>query len=74
MWNGNAPVYDDPMLALMRANGHLVPCDNYALFTRAEIVPPAGSPQQEALLEEIATELSDALDQLGLSVANLVER
>lgn len=68
------PEQTDPMLDIMRANGHLVPSENYAQFAGATTVPPAGSSEQDALLEEIGEELSDALDHVGLSVAELVER
>jgi hypothetical protein len=65
---------EDPILSIMRENGHLVPSGRYALFNQTETVPPAGSAERDALLEEIGAELSDALDQLSLSVADLVER
>ena len=64
--------YGDPILAVMRANGHLVSPAEYA--SSLANIPPAGSGEQEALLEEIGIELSDALDTLGLSVADLVAR
>ena len=65
---------DDPITSIMRANGHLVPSENYAQFVSATSIPPARSSEQDALLEEIGEELSDALDRLGLSIADLVER
>ena len=42
---------DDPITSIMRANGHLVPSENYAQFVSATSVPPARSSEQDALLE-----------------------
>ena len=64
---------EDPMIAVMRANGHLV---DPAAFPppRATDLPPYGSEEWTRALEALGQEASDALDRMGTSVADLVER
>ena len=64
---------EDPMIALMRANGHLV--DPAAVPPpQATDLPPYGSEEWTRALEALGQEASDALDRMGTSVADLVER
>ena len=65
---------EDPMIAVMRAYGHLVDPRVYSQPSTLPNVPPYGSAEQAALLEEIGNEASDALEQMGISVADLVEQ
>jgi len=63
----------DPMIAVMRARGHLVELPEYHPPAGVEI-PPYGSPEFDQLLELLAAEASDALERSGLDITDLVER
>lgn len=66
---------EDPLIAFMRARGHLEdPEVIKATMPSFNNLPPPGSPEEAALMEEIGEELSDALEQMGLSIADLIER
>ena len=66
---------EDPVLAIMRANGHLEDSAVIAATMPSfDDLPPRGSPEEAQLLEEICQELSDALEESGLSITDLVER
>ena len=64
----------DPVLAVMRANGHLVDPTTLPPHPLAKELPPPGSPEEERFLQELGEELSDALDESGLSITDLIER
>jgi hypothetical protein len=66
---------EDPVLAIMRANGHLEdPAVIAATMPTFDDLPPYGSKEEAELLEEIGQELSDALEEMGVSINDLVER
>ncbi|HEX6796211.1 MAG TPA: hypothetical protein VF116_00705 [Ktedonobacterales bacterium] len=66
---------EDPVLAIMRARGHLEdPAVIAATMPSFDDLPPRGSPEEAKLLEEIGQELSDALEEMGLTINDLVER
>lgn len=66
---------EDPVLAIMRARGHLEdPAVIAATMPSFDDLPPRGSPEEAKLLEEIGEELSDALEEMGLTINDLVER
>lgn len=65
--------WEDPAIAIMRANGHLADTCSYPLPPAADL-PPYGSPEYKRLLEEIGQELSDAVEQSGKSILDLIER
>jgi hypothetical protein len=60
--------------AVMRARGHLAEPLPVPTFPDAEPLPPYGTPERAAFEEELAEELSDALERSGLSILDLVER
>ncbi len=64
---------EDPMTTVMRDRGHLVSAPIFSAPAGVEI-PPYGSPEFDAALEEIGDEASDALEQMGLNIIDLVER
>jgi hypothetical protein len=64
----------DPVIAVMRANGHLVDPATLPPHPLARELPPPGSPEEARFLQELGEELSDALEQSGLSITDLIER
>ncbi len=62
------------LLALMRAHGHLVEPRNVPPQHGGADLPPYGSAEEAQLMREIGDELSDALEQSGLSILDLIER
>ena len=66
---------EDPLIAFMRARGHLEdPEVIRATMPSFDHLPPPGSPEEAALMEEIGEELSEALEKMGLSITDLIER
>jgi hypothetical protein len=65
---------EDPVIAMMRARGHLVEPSTLPRDPARLDLPAPGSPEERQLLEEIGREASDALDRIGLHVTDLVER
>lgn len=64
----------DPVIAVMRANGHLVDPATLPPHPLVKDLPPSGSPEEERFLHELGEELSDALEESGLSITDLIER
>lgn len=64
----------EALLALMRARGLLVDPATLPPYPGVAELPPRGSAERARLEEEIGTELNDALDRSGKSIADLVER
>lgn len=64
----------DPVIAVMRANGHLVDPASILLPKAAADIPLEGSPERAQFERELGEELSDALEQSGLSILDLIER
>jgi hypothetical protein len=66
---------EDPLIAFMRARGHLEdPEVIKATMPSFDNLPPPGSAEEAALMEEVGEELSDALEKMGLSITDLIER
>ena len=65
---------EDPVLAVMRSRGHLVDPHSLPPYLGVAELPPKGSPEEAQLLEEIGNEASDALERMGIDIADLVER
>lgn len=66
---------EDPVLAIMRARGHLEdPAVIAATMPSFDDLPPRGSPEEARLLEEIAEEFGEAWRATGKSLADLIER
>lgn len=66
---------EDPVLAIMRARGHLEdPAVIAATMPSFDDLPPRGSPEEAKLLEEIADEFGEAWRATGKSLADLIER
>lgn len=65
---------EDPVIAVMRARGHLVDPSTLPPYPGVEDLPPKGSPEEAQLLEELGNEASDALERMGVDIADLVER
>lgn len=65
---------EDPVLAVMRARGHLVDPHSLPPYPGIAELPPQGSLEEAELLEEIGNEASDALERMGIDIADLVER
>ena len=64
----------ESILAQMRANGHLVQFDQGAPPSEQSETPSAGSPERMQWEDEIGDDLSQALEESGLSVTDLIER
>jgi hypothetical protein len=58
----------------MRERGHLVDPKSYPPYPGVADLPLRGSAEEAQLLEEIGDELSDALEQSGLTIVDLIER
>ncbi|MGH2514469.1 MAG: hypothetical protein ACRDHP_02330 [Ktedonobacterales bacterium] len=65
---------EDPVIAVMRARGHLVDPSTLPPYPGVADLPPKGSPEEAQLLEELGNEASDALERMGIDIADLVER
>lgn len=66
---------EDPVLAIMRARGHLEdPAVIAATMPSFDDLPPPGSPEEAQLMEEIADEFGEAWRATGKSLADLIER
>ena len=72
--NQRAQQARDDFLALMRRHGYLVEPGSTPSHSGVAELPPAGSPERAALEEEIGDALSDALEQYGLNILDLIER
>lgn len=64
----------DAMLAEMRAQGHLVDPSTLAPYPGVSSLPPVGSPERAQLEDEVGEALSDALEQSGKSILDLIDR
>lgn len=64
----------DDFLALMRAQGYLVDPKNVPPHPSVTDLPSPGSPERAKLEAEIGDALSDAFEQSGLSMSDLIER
>jgi len=64
----------DAFLAAMRAHGYLVDPKSAPPPPGLASLPPRGTPERAQLEEEVGNALSDALEQSGLSILDLVER
>ena len=64
----------DDFLALMRIRGYLVQPGSLHAQSAVADLPAAGSTERAAFEEEIGDALSDALEQSGLSILDLIER
>jgi len=64
----------DDFLALMRRRGYLVEPGSVPLHSSVTELPPVGSAERATFEEEIGDALSDALEQSGLSILDLIER
>jgi hypothetical protein len=65
---------EDPLIAIMRARGHLVDPTTLPPYPGVDEIPPEGTPERKQFEEELGNELSDALEQSGLSILDLIER
>ena len=69
---GSEPApWEDPMLAVLRAQGLLAPA---LPPTQSSTGLAHGSAEQAALLDALGAEASDALSQTGRTLADVVER
>lgn len=66
--------FDDEFLAQLRDRGLLIEPGNVAPTPKLAEIPPAGSPERVQFEERLADELSDALDESGKTILDLVER
>lgn len=64
----------DDFLVLMRRHGYLVEPGSTLPHSGVTELPPVGSAERAILEEEIGDALSDALEQSGLSILDLIER
>jgi hypothetical protein len=62
------------VLAVMRARGHLAEPAPMPLPPIAETLPPAGTTERARLEEEAGDDLSDALEESGKTILDLIER
>ena len=64
----------ESLIAALRAQGMLEDSSGLPPYPGTDDLPPQGSPEEAQLLKEIGDELSDALEQSGLSILDLIER
>jgi len=64
----------EALLALMRSQGHLVDPKILPPHPGVASLPKRGTPERAQLEEEVGNALSDALEQSGLSILDLIER
>ncbi len=64
----------EAVLAQMRANGYLVQFDQGATDSEQSETPQTGSPARAQWEDEIAEDLSQALEESGLGIPDLIER
>jgi hypothetical protein len=64
----------EAFIAALRAQGLLADTTGLPPYPGTEDLPPPGSPEEAQLLKDIGDELSDALEQSGLSILDLIER
>ncbi|WIG60448.1 MAG: hypothetical protein OJF49_003196 [Ktedonobacterales bacterium] len=64
----------EEFLAMMRSHGYLVDPKSLPPYPGVADLPPTGSPERAKLEEEVGNALSDALEQSGLSILDLIER
>ncbi len=62
------------VLAVMRERGHLVDPSTLAPYPGVASLPPVGSPERAQLEDEVGEALSDALEQSGKSILDLIDR
>lgn len=72
--NQQAQEARDDFLSLMRRHGYLVEPGSTLPHSGVTELPPVGSAERAIFEEEIGDALSDALEQSGLSVLDLIER
>lgn len=64
----------DAVLAVMRERGHLVEPSTLAPYPGVSDLPPVGSPERARLEEEAGDALSDALEESGKTILELIDR
>ncbi len=64
----------EALLALMRSQGHLADPQSLPAYPGIVDLPQPGTPERAQFEEEVGNALSDALDQSGLSILDLIER
>ena len=64
----------EAVLAQMRASGHLVEFGQGTTHSKQGETPPADSPKRAQWEDEIGEELSQALEESGLNITDLIER
>jgi hypothetical protein len=62
------------LLGIMREQAHLVDTNGVPPYPGVAEVPRLGTPERAQFEEEIGNALSDALEQSGLSLLDLIER
>jgi len=63
----------DPLIQFMRERGHLVDPRSLPPPPQLPDMPSYGTPEWEAMLEEIGEELSDAAERMGIDLGNLAD-
>jgi hypothetical protein len=63
----------DPLIQFMRERGHLVDPKDFPPYPQPTDMPPYGTPEWDAMLEEIGEELSDAAERMGIDLGNLAD-
>jgi|GEM_PF-2514328 hypothetical protein len=64
----------EDFLALMRSHGYLVDPKSLPPYPGVADLPKPGTPERAKFEEEVGNALSDALEQSGLSILDLIER
>ncbi len=64
----------EALLAMMRSQGHLVDPKSFPPHPGVANLPKRGTPERAQFEEEVGNALSDALEQSGLSILDLIER
>ncbi|MEO7003012.1 MAG: hypothetical protein ABI068_14450 [Ktedonobacterales bacterium] len=64
----------EDFLALMRSHGYLVDPKSLPPHPGVADLPKPGTPERAQLEDELGNALSDALEQSGLSILDLIER
>lgn len=64
----------EAFLAMMRADGYLVDPKSLPPHPSVADLPKPGTPERAQFEEEVGNALSDALEQSGLSILDLIER
>jgi predicted transcriptional regulator len=64
----------EAILAQMRANGHLVEFGQSTTHSEQGETPPTDSPERAQWEDKIGDDLSQALEESGLDITDLIER